>query len=160
MRKKEEDSSRIRRGERERRGEIIVDFVEERERERRGEIIVDIVEEASRRSTETRRDHRRGVVEEASRRSTETRRDHRRGVVEEASRRLRDTNTIKSSIDHGVVGEIERHEETSAPIDHSAIMVESTERSVSSRGKMAESSRKKHTQLVFRERERERNAEC
>ncbi|KAF2605867.1 hypothetical protein F2Q68_00044035 [Brassica cretica] len=115
------DSSRIRRGKRERQGEIIVDF-----------------------------------VEEESRRSTETRRDHRRGVVEEASRRPRDTNTIKSSIDHGAVGEIERHKETSAPIDHSAIMVESMERSVSSREKMAESSREKHTRLVFREREKKK----
>ena len=62
-------------------------------------------------------------------------------------------------IDQGAVGEIERHEATSAAIDHSDIMVESTERLVSSREKMAESSREKHKRLVFRERERERNAE-
>ncbi|WZZ73789.1 hypothetical protein YC2023_085159 [Brassica napus] len=98
-------------------------------------------------------DEKEGI---SSRRSTETRRDHHRGVVEEASGRPRDTNTIKSSIDHGAVGEIDRHEETSALIDHSTIMVESTERSVSSREKMAESSREKHTRLVFRERERKK----
>ena len=120
---------------------FIFDFVEE--------IHGGFVEERER---ETRIYHHRGVVEEASRRSTETRRDHRRGVVEETERQ----EETSAPIDHGAFREIERHEATSAVIDNSAIMVESTERLVSSREKMAESSREKHKRLVFRERERKK----
>ncbi|WZZ90382.1 hypothetical protein YC2023_118961 [Brassica napus] len=117
------------------------------------------IADSSKRERETRRDHRRyrrGGVEEIDRDQERSSSRSCRGGIKETERHER----LKSSIDHGAAGEIERHEETSAPIDHSAIMVESTERSVSPREKMAESSRKKHTQLVFREREKEtRSAE-
>ncbi|KAF3489350.1 hypothetical protein F2Q69_00056601 [Brassica cretica] len=108
------------------------------------------------RERETRRYHRRGVVEEIDRDQERSSSRSRRGGVEETERH----EETSAPIDHGAFREIERHEATSAVIDHSAIMVESTERLVSSREKMAESSREKHKRLVFREREKKtRSAE-
>ncbi|KAF2550709.1 hypothetical protein F2Q68_00036916 [Brassica cretica] len=98
------------------------------------------------RERETRRYHRRGVVEEIDRDQERSSSRSRRGGVEETERH----EETSAPIDHGAFREIERHEATSAVIDHSAIMVESTERLVSSREKMAESSREKHKRLVFR----------
>ncbi|KAF3539289.1 hypothetical protein F2Q69_00025472 [Brassica cretica] len=63
----------------------------------------------------------------------------------------------RSSIDHGGVEEIERDEERSSSIDHGS--VEGRSVSLREKTRSAESSREKHKRLVFRERERERNAE-
>ncbi|WZY81705.1 hypothetical protein YC2023_028089 [Brassica napus] len=113
------------------------------------------IADSSRRERETRRYHRRfrpGGVKEIDRdQERSSSRSHRRGVEE--TERHEETST---PIHHGAFGEIERHDAPSAAIDHSAIMVESTERLVSSREKMAESSREKHKRFVFRERERKK----